>query len=94
MSAKVRHEKWYTALSNIHDVCATLPARAYSAGSRCDTGLAPLTIGKKTKIFDPVDRFAPLTDPLVVTDAKVAKRWSLVDVSGRQGYWKRGNAAF
>jgi hypothetical protein len=29
---------------------------------------------KETKIFDPADGFAPLTDPLTLTDATVAKR--------------------
>ncbi len=33
-----------------------------------------MTSGKVTKIFDPADGFAPLTDPLEITDATVAKR--------------------
>jgi hypothetical protein len=31
-------------------------------------------IARKTKIFDPADGFAPLTDPYVVTDSSVVKR--------------------
>jgi len=30
--------------------------------------------GKETKIFDPADGFAPLTDPVILTDASVVKR--------------------
>jgi hypothetical protein len=32
------------------------------------------TPGKATKIFDPADGFAPLTDPISITDCTVAKR--------------------
>src|SRR6266496_1737002 len=30
--------------------------------------------GKETKIFDPADGFAPLTDAFIITDASVVKR--------------------
>src|SRR5262245_5832481 len=30
--------------------------------------------GKETKIFDPADGFAPLTDPIAITDCTIAKR--------------------
>src|SRR5262245_3853443 len=30
--------------------------------------------GKETKVFDPADGFAPLTDPYAITDATLAKR--------------------
>src|SRR6185295_3362368 len=33
-----------------------------------------LVTGKETKIFDPADGFAPLTDPLMLTDPTLAKR--------------------
>lgn len=33
-----------------------------------------IVTGKETKIFDPADGFAPLTDPLTLTDATVARR--------------------
>jgi hypothetical protein len=50
-----------------------------------------MRIGKATKIFDPVDGYAPLTDPLIVTDSTVAKRgnrwWMFLagKVNGREG---------
>ena len=33
-----------------------------------------IMLGKETKIFDPADGFAPLTDALVLTDSSVVKR--------------------
>jgi hypothetical protein len=30
--------------------------------------------GKESKIFDPADGFAPLTDPLSITDCTIARR--------------------
>jgi hypothetical protein len=50
-----------------------------------------MAIGRETKIFDPADGFAPVADPLVVTDASVAKRgdrwWMYVGgkVKGKEG---------
>ena len=35
-----------------------------------------MSLATETKIFDPADGFAPLTDPYVVTDASVVKRGS------------------
>lgn len=48
-------------------------------------------MAKETKIFDPADGFAPLTDPAVITDCTVAKRggqwWMFVcgQVKGKEG---------
>ena len=38
------------------------------------TSQGKVATGKETKIFDPADGFAPLTDPLILTDATLAKR--------------------